>query len=1797
MRKLVFISILVLIISSTLCAQGEARLSNWSYRTDSRFISEQWVDQTGSMLSDGDVKKPVIYATAGTIIDIDLAEQSQVKGVAVNLTRPNNNYKLRDWRLQADIFGTWRDLGRAEGFWGDTAQKAFRLEIPNVDVTTSKLRLVFNNPAVLSISEIEIFGQAAMQQAAPALALPLVNDPKPSAREVDVDKDGKAELVLENDQVRLIFAPLSGGMARSIIHKPSGQEFVVAQDARYGALRDQLWAPPYMFADRPYAWQMGGDANGAWLELTVSGAGGMMNFTSLTKRVSITRGSPMVRVHYKLLNDPSSMTDYTYGFWVHNFLGVPGGPMRYFYPTEEGVKELGVPLPKGEKTNDYWYKNPTRGWTAVAGESGNGIAVGLDFKYLNLFYNWAGIGYPVATHEWRYNRIPLKTGEAFETNVTLMPFTGQARVDGVVGDLIGSIGFDQETDPKNVTVKVQAADAASQPAQVAVRLKSLPQGEWKPLGEGAVAAGKPATVTAALGPLAPGAYVVNVQLQRGGKVLDDIERPFSVGGAQIAYNRPPIEERVGMGPEETASLPRHDLSDEVVTPHVKWATPLPGGPIKAVVLCDDFAAREVIELKQRLQLDLTYVKWRTLFWKEDLYCGDRSISAPEQANKRLMDYLKQNKYDLFIISGFNWHQHFEPATQQAIMAQVKGGAGLILIEPDGFKETDELAPIAGIAKDRSFYAFSKWQRGEQSPLTAGLPWDILPATRYMDYTKWPEGKVLATLENGKPLLTTNTFGEGRTAVLTYDTLTHAMSYRGYAGLIPIFSYRGPFLREEYKQMTWKYYEPYYALLSRLATWAAKRDSGVEVVSLEPLAQHEWGQQAVLPLKLSGNTAGCTVQADFENRWGQPLQQVKVACQPGQDVAIPIPANLPAGTNMVNVVVKNGAGANVAWAQTYVKGAAPVAIKSVTPEKDTLLGTRPERKGQLFDFAFAPPEPFRVTVALEAPGALPGGTKLQARLYDTHKRLLFEETRALTGVGDVVFTANVPELRSQGLEWEVAVIAADGQPDVSYARLVCLPPRDWNRFKLTSWGGIFPWRSEYLNEFLAPKVEALVDVTFSGTVDFEGTKLRDNLWHNIGFSRLDLLRGSGKDNAALEDPKFAEKASKYQETKDKQYLVREPSLADPEYVGRARAAMTRATEQDRRYGFAYDYCMGDEMSLTYYTRYFDFDFDPRNLADFREWLKKRYASLEELNAAWETSFATWDAVMPMTIDEARERDNAAPWSEFRIFMNTTLADFCEGIHETLRQADPQARAGLSGTQEPRAGNGMDWWKMSQGFDYYHSYNTGWSNEMRRSFAPYTGVNQSPYYAGYWQSGRRIEYNMFWCLTHDTNAVSAWATPIFFYNDFTYSESGRDTLALCQEFKRGIWDLVRTGQWQHDGIAIHYSQEAINAAQLLAKEGEHKDVRDVWVKLIEDLGLQYNFVASPQIEGGILTKPRNDFERYKVLILPESFAISEAERNEIEAFVRAGGTVIGDFNVGLYDGLCRKRPVGMLDPLFGIKREGQPDKGQHQNVTLPGAEAQGLKLSTAEPIVAAGAIAYGQSDSENKAGSIFGNQAGKGMAWYLNLDLRQYDDERTFHSPGEKQIRSILMAAMARAGAKPSCEITLASGKPANIEVTRHRAGDLLFLGFLAGGSNGDELATIKLPQTGYVYDMRKGESLGKRGDIKATFAGQQVRMYCLSPQPLAAPQLALKAATAKPGDSVGYTLSLKSGNDSRQQVVRLTVIGPDGKEYGDYARNVLLGSKPATGSFRLALNDKVGTWRVVARDIASGQSAEASLTVK
>ena len=81
------------------------------------------------------------------------------------------------------------------------------------------------------------------------------------------------------------------------------------------------------------------------------------------------------------------------------------------------------------------------------------------------------------------------------------------------------------------------------------------------------------------------------------------------------------------------------------------------------------------------------------------------------------------------------------------------------------------------------------------------------------------------------------------------------------------------------------------------------------------------------------------------------------------------------------------------------------------------------------------------------------------------------------------------------------------------------------------------------------------------------------------------------------------------------------------------------------------------------------------------------------------------------------------------------------------------------------------------------------------------------------------------------------------------------------------------------------------------------RDAWVKQLENQGVQFRFLATPQIE-------RGELDHYKVLILPYSIALSDAEARAIERFLDRGGIVYADDQTGRMDERCHWRKTPLL-----------------------------------------------------------------------------------------------------------------------------------------------------------------------------------------------------------------------------------------------------------------------------------------------
>jgi len=1818
------IIVAVLLCATALGAAPErnvSKLTGWTYHTSALPLSEQYADP-GARLTDGKAgskAQKAIWRGRTLTFDLDLRGPCELSSIRIYLHRHNLNYRLDHLSVLVRRGAEWREIARRKGFFGPTPSMNFVFDMNLGDARADAVRLIFAGARVLSLSEIEIFGRRASETKKPAgpfARVPFDTTGNTVAREKDLDGDGAAEVILENATVRLIFSPSFGGVCRSLVYKPTGEELVFAQEKGYGLFRDQLWKPKYTFGDRLYFHRVSRSADSASVELWTTGVGGMMSFTQVRKRVTIFRKSPIIRVHYALENEPSSQTNCEYGFWSHNWLGVLGKTNTYFFPTTDGVCSFTLDPSKVKHAGEAWMRNPARGWTAFVSGSGTGLAMEIPYRYLNLFYYWYGAGSLAATHEWRFNLITIKPGERLEIEFALIPFHGLTRVDGVVDDLVGEIDARVAKGQVSATARIYAPPGVP---KTRAKIVAIPAGsnETREIVQADLDTGRINEIRTRSFPVREPGSVLRVILVRNGNVLGSFERPVFVGKERFAYTLEPECARVGRAEEETASAPGHEISTSVDTPHIPWARPLAGGKIRALVLMDDMNCREPVELAERIDMDLDYVKFRTTFDKTWRYQGDQSILTLEAGRKALLAKLEARKYDLIVLAGFNWNFHFTPSIHDAILGQVRKGAGLILVQPDGFtKEQAAKRPFAGVAKKgeaaRRMRMWFQWRRASDSPLVTGLDWSLFPVTRRHEYDVPPRGRVVAVSgSDNAPLIVLNTFGKGRVVSITWDTLTHAMSYRGYSGLTPILSYRGGWLRPEFAALPKGYHEWWFALLTRLAAWAAGRDTGVAIVDAPPVSASldSLGSTRVrIKVRSARALPNAVVDARWFNHLGDEIAATKtpVRLERGDStISIPLPLTLQAGRNTVDFVIRNESRASLGWGFTSIQLDAPTAISSMDVTPATILpkGGVWQKDTPVETCAFEPSKPVKAQIQLTSPSEKP--LLCEFTLTDCRGRLLAKAVRDIPK-GSRKTSATFPPLTLVHQGIEVAAKLRDGGRVVAAARkrIVAYRPRVWKRFWYTSWGGQYLWRTKYLFDFNNRLVRDFgVDVSFWGSSELSTGKVRDNAYWDVNHSWLGLLDYMGRGVPGFRDKQFSFKAAQYAKTHDKKYLIRTPSLTDPKWREAVRRHVIEATRSVAFEGGAYDYCMGDEMSLTYYTRFLDFDWSPSSLAGFRKWLRKKYKSLDALNAAWDTRFKRWDDVLPMTREEAKKAGNPAPWFEFRTYMNDQVAEFFAFVQKSIRSVDPHARCGLSGTQSPEAANGMDWWKMCHAFSYFHSYNTSWSCEMRRSFQKSGGTDQSPYFSGYSAVDPHAENRMFWCLFHDTRGISAWKTGLFFYGDFSMTPSGRDTARHLREFRRGLWRLIRGAERLNDRIAIYYSMPSIIAGALDGEERQVNAARDAWVKIIEDSGLQYEFVAYEQVADGLLTR-----DGFKVLIMPYTLAISPAESKAIHDFVSRGGTVIATRPVAVRDDIGRPQKPGLLDDLFGVEVSGGPQSVKPAVVLKQAAGTLKAGETIRVPVAATNVkVTTGRALAESASGAVPAVIVGPGeRAVLLNFDLTYYEQERRSHSATERQVRAIVLDIFAKAGVGPAVRLKMASGKAPHVEVVRYALDDLQYLCLL---NNDDEpdVATIDLGREVNVYDVRAGASRGTLRTLTVPLDPLCARVYCLAPSPLPAPTISAPPAARRAVDEEGdirrggfisFTVS-RHAPARAPQLIRITVKDAAGRERSWLMQTiwVQVQDRPVKSSLPLALNDPPGLWTLTATDVTSGRESEAKVEVR
>src|SRR6185436_11365717 len=463
------------------------------------------------------------------------------------------------------------------------------------------------------------------------------------------------------------------------------------------------------------------------------------------------------------------------------------------------------------------------------------------------------------------------------------------------------------------------------------------------------------------------------------------------------------------------------------------------------------------------------------------------------------------------------------------------------------------------------------------------------------------------------------------------------------------------------------------------------------------------------------------------------------------------------------------------------------------------------------------------------------------------------------------------------------------------------------------------------------------------------------------------------------------------------------------------------------------------------------------------------------------------------------------------------------------------------------------------------------------------------------------------------------------DMTYSESARDMGTAFKSLRfEGVGKLLMESSRLGDGIAVHYSMPSVHGASILGYHQRSSDDddatketsisfaanRDGWVRTIKDLGLQFDFVSSDQLEQGGLAAGK-----YKVLILPLSLALSPKEVASIESFVRAGGVVISDAAAGLMDEHCAWQQNGMMKEFFGItapvsnKRVFKPSEGPLV-VTEEGARwrlrANDLSdlVAAEQDIRAAGGtslVRVGTTDA------VIARRIGKGSTIYLNTLLGKYPKQRA-ENFGGANYRALINSLLNHAGVRPVIEVSSADGKRlTQAQVARYTFGDAEILAIvkdnvaLAGIAGRDGVTvyndvtlgqvarqsiTIKLPKKYYVTDVRSGKSFGYTDVVQSSVVVGDGALFSLNP---AENKLSIAGQTAATrGDHVAFTLSSSLAGP---RLIRFHVFGPDGVMLPVYARNLLMDKTSTSFVLPLALNDVAGLYIIRATDVVTGATAE------
>jgi len=1199
-----------------------------------------------------------------------------------------------------------------------------------------------------------------------------------------------------------------------------------------------------------------------------------------------------------------------------------------------------------------------------------------------------------------------------------------------------------------------------------------------------------------------------------------------------------------------------NYSLDVETPHVPWARPLAGGPIKVFAIADVADGRGIVELAQRLDLDFKATtigksaginKWGFGDFYEqrggggELWANHFSLAYTYIAD----DLIYGPRYDVILWPGLHAWNSYPEEVRGAIRRRVEEGAGLVLFEPnnsdgavwDPSPLIRSASSVDGKKNPDDDGDTSRWEPTGAHYITRGIAWEAFPWTQLEvpASTVTTGSQVLLQTAGGHPVLAIRSYGKGRIVALGYRE----------KGMIPA-------IKSVFETgLDYPYHDYLWALVARAVVWAAHREPAAE---LGPLVSTPSGAEAQVKSAPPNSELRVTVRNSFGET---EVDELQIPVSAEASARIPFPPN--PGLHLFEVRLTDQ-GKVLDWAASLGRVPSPVVLTSVKP------GTDRVRVG----------EAVPVVVKLRSPQEI--RCSLEVRLFDNYERLLDRQSVPLSFTGKAEQTVN---LKTNGALTHLAIIDCQvlvngTRSDRQKAEVFVLQPRKWDDYDIVMYRfgpdpipGIWPAIDRQMRR---------LNVTTLSSYSVTNSK-------HANYNVQAQTRISGQESPDGESRKYyTEMKRKYLATGDKRVLAREHCLDDPGYRELVIRELRELTQPWVPFS-PMSYYVYEEPSLTCYGDAVDLCFAPTTMAAMRRWLKDTYGGLDQLNQQWETSFTSWDEVVPDDAPEAQKRGIYSSWADHRTYMEKTYADSFAFVLEELRKIDPEGILLNSGTQISGSHNGCDYSRINRYTRHLNAYDGGNQLDFHRCFNPELKISGG---AGYGVLGKDVFYNFYSNLFKGANggAYIFWQYSTL-DPDLTMSQSGKDMEEGFRELRgEGIGKLVGLATPANNGIAIHYSYPSMHAAWIV--DGKMKeevsyntsksfdrfnDNRDGWVKILRDSGLQFDFLAYGDLENGALLK-----QGYRIFVLPMSYALSDKEVRAIRDFVAGGGTVIADALPGIMDEHCRFREARPLLDVFGID--------------APSANQEAILRAAGEPTLRTRRARL--LDPAAAHPSLLAHEFGKGRGYFLNYFMDSYPQAKLEKKTGPLLAR--FSRVLEDAEIRPIIRLTTLDGRPVSDCATYLlNTGKTQLLGLIPDPKKPQESIRVQLQRTAAVYDVRKRQYLGSASAFDFAIEPAAPVLLALLEKPISGVTVSAPSEI-RLGEEIQVDIKVQ-GNESLRSTARMTVTNPHGVEVPYYGGNFDIAANEAQMRFRTALSDAPGRWKVAITEVISGKNAEAEIEVR